>query len=178
MSRVLLIAVFLWLLTCPRLFAQVASGGNASADLSRLQAVLKQKREEALKPIDAWYEKQLESGLKQATKAGNFEAATSFRDELAKIRGNVKQSLDDDFEKALLASSWSWTHQPSDKGVQMTFQIRPTVSHVGMSGTWEITGRREVTIFERGGDRFVLEFDERVTSYRRKDGVVFGRRWQ
>ena len=69
-------------------------------------------------------------------------------------------------------------NKAGEKGVAMTFKDDGTVSHIGMHGTWQITGPREVTISISNGDKAVLRFDSTFSSYDEAAGPIRGKRWQ
>jgi hypothetical protein len=147
-------------------------------DLDRLRKDYLQRRAEALRPVTTRYQADLETLLKKLTQRNDLEGALFVKKELEATRESSLQEAAGDLKKALLATKWSWTDEVGEKGVAMTFKDDGTVSHIGMRGTWQPTGPREVTITVSDGAKVVLRFDATFSSYNQADGSVRGRRWQ
>jgi len=174
----LIVAVVVCPLTCFVLLAQ-APPSKEPEELDRLRKTYQQKRTDALKPVMTWYENQLESLQKKMTQKGDLNGALSVRQELDAMKENALQESGEELKKALLVTPWSWTDKPNDKGVQVTFKNDGSVSHVGMRGTWKITGPREVTITDSNGTtKYVLRFDPKLSGYEQFGGQIRGRHWQ
>jgi hypothetical protein len=60
----------------------------------------------------------------------------------------------------------------------MTFLPDGTVSHIGMKGTWVITGARELTFVEEKGEKRIFRFDANLKSYRQTNGQIYGKTWE
>jgi hypothetical protein len=155
-----------------------SSKDKEADDLDRLKTTYEQKRADALKPVNNWYETQLQTMLKKRTQKGDFDGAVRFREELAALKEVSSKESHVEFKKALVATTWSWTGDPNQKGVETTFKDQPLVTHVGLCATWNVTGPREVTIQANTGTKYVLRFDPQMTSYQTDDGTIFGRRWK
>ena len=177
------VALFALLSICviPSLMLEAQTPATKETEeLARLKNTFEQKRADALKPVNAWYETQLENARKKLTQKGDLEGALQVQNELKTFRESSLRESTDEFKKALLSTTWSWSEIPNDRGVEMTFKDEPTVSHIGMRGTWKITGPREVTLIE-GGVTHVFRFDQKITEYQKVGGTgkpIFGRRWQ
>ncbi len=70
---------------------------------------------------------------------------------------------------ALLESKWTWVAARGERNVVMTFHEDGTVNHRGMSGTWKITGPRDVKI-TTNGTALLLQFDQSLRNYKRLGG--------
>jgi len=170
----LLSAVLVLSLTSLVLRAQ-APNTKEPEDLARLRIEYGQRRVDALKPIMTWYEAQLEALQKKLTQSNDLDGALIVRRELESIREDSTKEGQEDLHTALLATKWSWADKQHGEGVAMTFHDDGTVSHIGMHGTWMITGPREVTITVSNGAKPVLRFDSELKSYYTTDGIVHGR---
>ena len=173
----LIVAIVVCPLACFVVLAQ-APPSKEPEELDRLRKTYQQKRADALEPVVTWYENQLETLQKKLTRKGDLDAALVVRQELDAMKENALQESGAELKKALLATSWSWTDKPDDKGIQMTFKENGDVSHIGMRGKWKITGPREATIVDSTGIKIVLRFDEKLTAYERFGGAIQGRHWQ
>jgi len=145
-------------------------------ELERIRQTYLQRRTDALKPVNTWYQAQLDALQKKFTQTGNLDAALAIRHEMDWLRDS-EADAPGDLHKAVLGSKWSWADKPNDKGVQMTFREDGTVSHIGMHGTWETTGPRDVTITVSDGAKVVLRFDVFMKSYYQVGGKIHGRIW-
>ncbi|MDB5387139.1 MAG: hypothetical protein JWM11_2785 [Planctomycetaceae bacterium] len=151
---------------------------NEPVELKSLKNSYQKQRVDALKTVTTWYETQLETLQKKYTQKGNLELALAMQKELKLFRESSLEENEGQIKKSLLASSWSWSERRTDKGVQMTFKDDPSVSHIGMRGSWKLTGNREVTITESTGEKRVLRFDQNLTEYQQVGGKINGRRWK
>lgn len=174
----LIVAAVVCPLTCFVLLAQVPLSKEPE-ELDRLRKTYQQKRADALKPVLTWYENQLESLQRKMTQKGDLNSALSVRQELDAMKEHALQESGEELKRVLLASPWSWTDKSNDKGVQVAFKDDGSVSHIGMRGTWKITGPREVTITDSNGTtKYVLRFDPKLTGYEQSGGLIRGRHWQ
>lgn len=169
---------FFKILTTTLLFSLSCSNAKEPDDLDRLRRDYIRRRADALKPVTAGYVAQLEVLQKKLTQNNNLESAMFVQRELESIRESSAQEGQGDLKKALIANTWSWTGKAGEKGVEMTFKDDGTVGHIGMSGTWQITGLLEVTITVSGGEKVLLRFDASLNSYTQPGGKLRGRRWK
>lgn len=149
-------------------------------ELTRLRKIHQQKRIDALKPVMNGYENQLETLRKKLTLKNDLDGALLVRNELDALRESLTMELSWELTRALLSTTWSWSDKPNDRGVEMTFTDDGIVSHIGMRGTWQAVGPREITIQEIGGakSKFLMRFDPKITAYEQVGGPLHGRRWQ
>lgn len=149
----------------------------AKSELGELTNAYEKRRAEALKPVKTWYQAQLETLQKKYVQNNDLEAAVMVKDELEVVRRELGDDNFPDLRIALLGNHWSWSSKPTDKGVEMTFFPDGKVSHIGMKGTWVISGARELTLVEDKGEKRILKFDASLKSYRQTNGQVYGKTW-
>ena len=152
-------------------FAQTTNT-KEPGELVRLRQDYNQKRANALKPIDATYRQQLELLMRNLTSRNQLDAAILVRKELDELSTTDAEKAP--LRKALLESKWSW----NSPEVVMTFKEDGTVSHIGMHGTWKITGRNEVKLVESGSRVRTFRFDEALQTYKQveKSDPIHGSR--
>ena len=173
----LAVPILLAFLLFPGVSSAQSSAGKEPPELDRIRREYLQRRADAIKPIAATYQAQLESLLKKLTQNNDLEGALTIRRELDSLREGGALEIPGDLQKAILENKWSWTNKAGEKGVKMTFKDDGTVSHIGMHGTWDITGPRDVTIAISDRSKVVLRFDTNLTSYNQVGGAIRGRRW-
>ena len=177
-ARVLLPTVAFVLFSATAASRAQAPNSKEPDDLDRLRKDYLQRRTEALRPVTTRYQADLENLLRKLTQKSDLEGALFVRKEMETTRENFLQEAAGDLKKALLATKWSWAGKAGEKGVPMTFNEDGTVSHIGMHGTWQLTGPREVTITVSDGAKVVLRFDSTLSTYGQAAGPIRGRRWQ
>lgn len=169
------ITLFALLVTSTALLAQDAPTKEPE-ELKRLRQEYTQKREAALKPINASYKQKLELLINSLTQRNQLDSAVAVRKELENLTENISGKTG--LRHALLQSKWSWTGGAKETDVFLDFREDGTVSHRGMNGTWTITGPNEIKLIENGGRTLILQFDARLESYRCVSGApdLSGRR--
>ena len=75
-----------------------------------------------------------------------------------------------------MQSDWLWRSHDDPQGVQMTFRCDHTVEHIGMQGTWRVSGPSEVTITTREKARYVLRFNTSLSAYEADRDEISGSR--
>jgi hypothetical protein len=162
-------------------FAEPAIGiGTATTDqppseLARLQQEFDRRRAEALRPVASWYRAQLEA-LQRTLSDQPPVTQTAIAKALAAARETFWQDDQPELKKALLAASWLWRSSDDAEGVATTFRADGSVEHVGMHGTWRITGPCEVTIQTDAHEQFVLRFNASLSAYEADRSNVSGHR--
>lgn len=148
-----------------REFGTVSVAVNPSpTELERLQQDYARKRAEALRPVAAWYREQLEVLQKQLlTDSPGSEA------EVAEVLRTAKEKFwqedQPELSPALVGGPWLWRSNDDPHGVTVTFRADATVEHIGMRGTWRVSGPSEVTINTEEGERYVLRFNTSLSAY-------------
>ena len=134
------------------------------SELVRIQREFSRRRAIALRPLDRWYRDELQA-LRQ-TRSGQSPAIQA---ELVKALASAREMFwqDDQPEltDGLLAASWLWRSDDDADGVAVNFHADGTVEHIGMRGTWRITGPCEVTIRTDDREQFVLRFNASLSAY-------------
>ena len=133
-------------------------------EIERLQQEFDRRRAEALRPVAAWYREQLETLQKRL-----FTEAPGSEAKVAEILKAAKEAFwqedQPELKQALLRSTWLWRSDYDPHGVPMTFRDESAVEHIGMRGTWRISGPSEVTITTEDGDRYLLRFNTSLSAY-------------
>jgi hypothetical protein len=96
------------------------------------------------------------SALSRATEAEIANAVKGAKE--AYSRENQSE-----LRRTILGRGWIWRSNEDGNGVVAVFHGDGVVEHIGMRGTWVITGPDEVTITTAGDGLYVLHFD---TSWR------------
>ena len=177
-GRRMVVVSLLCILTSALMLRAQSPAAKELDDLDKLKNNYLLKRNDALKPVNAWYESQLESLRKKLTQKGDLDGALRVRDEIQSWKNGGSGDPEKEFVEALQSTHWSWAGTPQEKGVEMTFRQIQTVTHKGMSATWKVTGPREVTLEENGQVIRVLRFDQKMTEYKAVDGMICGHRWK
>jgi hypothetical protein len=133
-------------------------------ELEQLQQEFDRRRAEALRPISVWYRERLETLQKRLyTEAPGSEAR------VAEVLRAAKEAFWDEdqpeLKQALIGSTWRWRSNYDPHGVPVTFRGDRTVEHIGMRGTWRISGPNEVAISTEEGDRYHLRFNTSLSAY-------------
>jgi hypothetical protein len=159
-----------WLVLASGPLAQT-SASKEPDELARLRQQYHQRREAALKPVNASYRQQLELLLKSLMQRNQLDAALVVRKEIESLE--AIESGEADLRIALLHWKWSWSGDAKETDVFMDFRDDGTVSHRGMKGTWRIVGPREIKLVESddtGGRTFKLRFNTALDSYESVSG--------
>ena len=134
-------------------------------ELDRLQQEFERRRAEALRPVAAWYREQLET-LRKKLSAETPGSEARVAEALKAAREAFWQQDQPELKQALLRSTWLWRSDIDPHGVPVTFRCDGTVEHIGMRGTWRVSGPSEVTITTQDSDRrFVLHFNTSLSAY-------------
>jgi hypothetical protein len=133
-------------------------------ELARLQQELEKRRADALRPVEAWYRAQLEAMERKQTDLSP-EAKAALTKALAAARAKVWEADQPELRQALLAAQWLWRSNDDAEGVATTFRADGSVHHIGMRGSWRITGPCEVTIQTEDREQFILRFNASLSAY-------------
>ncbi|EDY16804.1 hypothetical protein CfE428DRAFT_5613 [Chthoniobacter flavus Ellin428] len=142
-------------------------------EATRLQQEFESRRAAALRPVLAWYRARLEA-LQQTEESP--EAQEAIARALTSARETFWQEDQPELRQALLAQPWLWRSEDDAEGVATSFHPDGSVVHIGMRGTWRITGPCEVTILTEADERFVLRFNASLSAYEADRRNVSGRR--
>ena len=149
---------------------------RSQTELDRLQQEFERRRAEALRPVSAWYREQLETLQKKLfTEAPGSEVKVA--ETLKAAKEAFWQEDQPELKQALLRSTWLWRSNYDPHGVPVTFRCDNTVEHIGMRGTWKVSGPSEVTITTQDGDRtlfYVLRFNTSLSAYEANRDNVSG----
>jgi len=133
-------------------------------EIERLQQEFERRRAEALRPVAAWYREQLEKLQKKLlSEAPGSEAKVA--EALRAAREAFWQQDQPELKQALLRSTWLWRSDDDPRGVPVTFRCDGTVEHIGMRGTWRVSGPSEVTITTQDSERYILRFNTSLNAY-------------
>jgi hypothetical protein len=154
---------------------RTATTDQPSPELARLQQEFDRRRAEALRPVVTWYRAQLEA-LQRTLSEQPPAAKTAITQALAAARETFWADDQPELKQALTTAPWLWRSSDDTEGVATTFRADGSVDHVGMHGTWRITGPCEVTIRTNDGEQFVLRFNASLTAYEADRSNVSGHR--
>ena len=135
-------------------------------EIVRLQQEFERRRAEALRPVAAWYREQLETLQKKLfTEEPGSEAKVA--EVLKAAKEAFWQEDQPELKQALLRNTWLWRSDYDPHGVPVTFRCDGTVEHIGMHGTWRVSGPSEVTITTQDSDRgrYILRFNTSLSAY-------------
>lgn len=133
-------------------------------EIERLQQEFERRRAEALRPVAAWYREQLET-LQKKLSAEAPGSETKLAEALKAAREAFWQQDQPELKQALLRSTWLWRSDDDSRGVPVTFRCDGTVEHIGMRGTWRVSGPSEVTITTQDSERYILRFNTSLNAY-------------
>lgn len=142
-------------------------------ELTRLQEEFDRRRAAALRPVTSWYRARLEA--LQNTEHSP-EATEAIAKALAAARETFWQDDQPELRQTLLAQPWLWRSSDDAEGVATTFNSDGSVGHIGMRGTWRISGPSEVTIHTEANEQFVLRFNASLSAYEADRSNVSGHR--
>ena len=142
-------------------------------ELTRLQQEFDGRRATAMRPVAAWYRARLEALQRTEQSPDALEAIAKA---LATARETFWQDDQPELRQALLAQPWLWRSSDNAEGVATAFNPNGTVVHIGMRGTWRITGPCEVTIHTDAGEQFILRFNASLSAYEADRSNVSGHR--
>ncbi len=176
MNPIFLASVICALLAAP-LFAE-PTATRAEPALNELKCLKQEhdrRRAAALRPLAGWYRSRLEELQRRAA-----DSPESTRAEIAQAVAAARESFwqedQPELREALIASPWLWRSDEDSEGVTTVFRPNGTVEHVGMSGTWRITGPCEVTLMAEGWYQFILRFNASLSAYEGDHRGVSGHR--
>lgn len=155
--------------------APTAPADQPSPEFARLQQEFAKRRAEALRPAVTWYRAQLEA-LQRKLRDEPAATQAALAQALAAARETFWQDDQPELRQALLAAPWLWRSDDDAEGVATTFFADGTVRHIGMRGTWRITGPCEVTISTEEKEQFVLRFNASLSAYEANRHNVSGHR--
>ena len=144
--------------------ARTALPLDPHSELARLQQEFDRRRADALRPVGCWYRAELEA-LQQSASEQSPEIQNEITKALALARETFWQDDQPELRQALLATSWLWRSADDAEGVATKFHSDGTVDHMGMHGTWRITGPCEITIRADEQEQFVLRFNASLSAY-------------
>lgn len=133
-------------------------------ELARLHKEFTQRRTNALRSISIWYRAQLEA-LQQKHSVQPPEIQTEIANALAIARETYWQDDQPELRQVLLAASWLWRSAEDADGVATSFHSDGTVDHLGLHGTWRITGPCEITIRADEHEQFILRFNASLSAF-------------
>jgi hypothetical protein len=157
----------------PRPVPANATVARPASELEQLQQEFDRRRAEALRPVSAWYRERLETLRKRL-----FTEAPGSEAKVAEVLQAAKEAFWDEdqpgLKQALIGNTWLWRSNYDPHGVTVTFRGDRTVEHVGMRGTWRISGPSEVAICTEEGDRYHLRFNTSLSAYEGDNHNVSG----
>jgi hypothetical protein len=148
------------------------------AELVRMRKDYALRCDTALKPVNQKYLTDLDLLAKKLMQKNDLDGAMAVKKELDAARASGALDGMAELRKALLATHWSWVHKAGENGVEMKFSANGKVSHIGMHGTWKITGLRDVTITISSAEKRVLRFDTPMKSYAEVPTGGSGKIWK
>lgn len=144
-----------------------------SSELARLQTEFDRKRTEALRPVHAWYRTRLEE-LQKKLENESSVAQAEVNKALASQREAFWRDDQPELVRALVTQRWLWRSEDDASGVPVAFHAEGAVDHIGLKGTWRITGPSEVTIHTTDDEQFVVRFNASLTAYEADYRKVLG----
>ena len=154
---------------------QTTTTDQPPSELARLKQEFEKRRADALRPVATWYRAQLEA-LQRRLADEPPATQRAIAQALAAARETFWQDDQPELRQALLAAPWLWRSVLDADGVATTFHADGSVGHVGMRGTWQITGPCEVTIRTDDDGQFVLRFNASLSAYEADRRNVSGHR--
>ena len=140
-------------------------------ELAKVQQEYAQRRAEAVRAATAWYRAQLEVLRTQHAAEPAYLAA------LNDLRETYWTNDQPELTRALITTPWIWRSDVDANGVVVTFYGDGRVEHIGLRGTWRITGPSEVTIQTGEGDApMVLRFNASLAAYEANRNLITGQR--
>ncbi|MEA3213145.1 MAG: hypothetical protein QOE70_6202 [Chthoniobacter sp.] len=146
---------------------------RSAPEIEQLQQDFERRRAVALRPVSAWYRERLETLQKRL-----YAEAPGSEAKVAEVLRAAKEAFweedQPELKQALIGSTWLWRSNYDPHGVSVTFRGDRTVDHIGMRGTWRISGPSEVTIRTEEGDRYLLRFNTSLSAYEADHDNVSG----
>src|SRR4051794_27669900 len=133
---------------------------DRSSDLEQLDREYARRRAEALRPVTMWYRAQLEVLGRKLEKEG-----AAVPEARARVGGTFWEDDQPELKQALLSRGWIWRSEMDATGVALKFSDDGSVHHVGLNGSWKITGPNEVTVHPDDDAPFVLRFNASLTTF-------------
>jgi hypothetical protein len=142
-------------------------------EIERLQQEFEHRRAEALRPISAWYRGQLEILRKKL-----YLEAPGSEAKVAEVLQAAKEAFwqedQPELKEEVVRSTWLWRSDYDPRGVAVTFRSDGTVEHIGLRGTWRISGPSEITVTPQDDDPYVLRLNTSLSAYEADQHNVSG----
>lgn len=149
---------------------------DAARELRHLQAEYGKQQADALRPVTLEYQRKLEA-LRKSFDERNDIAALAVVD--VAIAGQKQAFWEQDqpeLAAAITHGRWRWCSEVDADGVDVIFRESGAVEHLGLRGSWKITGPSEVTVKSEDGGDYLLRFNASQTAYTGDRQQVHGNR--